>query len=130
MEGKGLVFISILDMLFHLKCCVYDLTMYLKANIQEARSAALEQTLKKLGVERLSKEDVQKMQWEIPRGKDRKLDSFRADCWTSVLPRSQQTAWRFSSVLVKQSLRSPEKLFVLLDMYEIMRELQPEVCGT
>ncbi|KAL0344842.1 UNVERIFIED_CONTAM: Exocyst complex component EXO70A1 [Sesamum radiatum] len=30
-----------------------------------SRSSALEQTLRKLGVERLGKEDVQKMQWEV-----------------------------------------------------------------
>lgn len=29
------------------------------------RSAFVEQSLRKLGVERLSKEDVQKMQWEV-----------------------------------------------------------------
>lgn len=28
---------------------------------------------------------------------------------------------------IARSKRSPEKLFVLLDMYEIMRELHPEV---
>jgi exocyst complex protein 7 len=32
---------------------------------RDTRSAVLEQSLKKLGVERLSKDDVQKMQWEV-----------------------------------------------------------------
>ena len=32
--------------------------------IRETRAAVLEQSLRKLGVERLSKDDVQKMQWE------------------------------------------------------------------
>lgn len=32
---------------------------------REARSAAVEQTLRKLGVERLGKDEVQKMQWEV-----------------------------------------------------------------
>lgn len=32
---------------------------------RDARSSAIEQTLRKLGVERLGKEDVQKMQWEV-----------------------------------------------------------------
>lgn len=31
---------------------------------RECRSSALESSLRKLGVEKLSKEDVQKMQWE------------------------------------------------------------------
>lgn len=31
---------------------------------REARSSALEESLEKLGVEKLSKDDVQKMQWE------------------------------------------------------------------
>lgn len=31
----------------------------------EIRSAVVEQSLRKLGVERLGKEDVQKMQWEV-----------------------------------------------------------------
>lgn len=32
---------------------------------RDTRAASLEQSLRKLGVERLSKEDVQKMQWEV-----------------------------------------------------------------
>lgn len=32
---------------------------------RDARAAVLEQSLKKLGVERLSKDDVQRMQWEV-----------------------------------------------------------------
>ena len=31
----------------------------------EARSFVMEQSLRKLGVERLTKDDVQKMQWEV-----------------------------------------------------------------
>lgn len=31
----------------------------------DARSVALEQSLRKLGVEKLTKDDVQKMQWEV-----------------------------------------------------------------
>lgn len=40
---------------FNKTCFYYD---------SEARSAAMEQSLKKLGVEPLGKEDVQKMPWE------------------------------------------------------------------
>ena len=32
---------------------------------REIRAAVLEQSLRKLGVEKLSKDDVQKMQWEV-----------------------------------------------------------------
>lgn len=37
--------------------------------LRDVRSATLEQSLRKLGVEKLSKEDVQKMQWESLEGK-------------------------------------------------------------
>lgn len=33
--------------------------------LREYRSSALEQSLRKLGVEKLNKDDVQKMQWEV-----------------------------------------------------------------
>lgn len=36
---------------------------------RDVRSATLEQSLRKLGVEKLTKEDVQKMQWEALEGK-------------------------------------------------------------
>jgi hypothetical protein len=36
---------------------------------RDVRASTLEQSLRKLGVERLSKEDVQKMQWEALEGK-------------------------------------------------------------
>ena len=32
---------------------------------RDTRASVLEQSLRKLGVEKLSKEDVQKMQWEV-----------------------------------------------------------------
>lgn len=34
-------------------------------SIRDARSPVLEESLRKLGVEKLSKDDVQKMQWEV-----------------------------------------------------------------
>ena len=42
-------------------CVIYRFRTF----IRDTRSSALEQSLRKLGVERLSKEDVQKMQWEV-----------------------------------------------------------------
>ncbi|KAK6126504.1 hypothetical protein DH2020_039738 [Rehmannia glutinosa] len=119
---------------------------------QEARSAALEQTLKKLGVERLGKEDVQKMQWEVLEAKignwihfmriavkllfagEKKVcdeifegnDNLRDQCFAEVTANGVAMLLSFGEAIAK-SKRSPEKLFVLLDMYEIMRELQPEM---
>ena len=34
-------------------------------NSRDTRASVLEQSVRKLGVERLSKDDVQKMQWEV-----------------------------------------------------------------
>lgn len=34
-------------------------------NSRDTRASVLEQSLRKLGVERLSKDDIQKMQWEV-----------------------------------------------------------------
>ena len=37
----------------------------LSINARDTRATVLEQSLRKLGVERLTKDDVQKMQWEV-----------------------------------------------------------------
>lgn len=53
--------------------------------------------------------------------------SFPKDqCFADVTTNSVATLLSFGDT-VARSKRSPEKLFVLLDMYEIMRELHPEV---
>ncbi|KAK6933576.1 Exocyst complex subunit Exo70, C-terminal [Dillenia turbinata] len=119
---------------------------------RDARSSVLEQSLRKLGVEKLSKDDVQKMQWEVLEAKignwihfmriavkllfagERKLcdqifsgvDSLRDQCFAEVTASSVELLLSFGDAIAK-SKRSPEKLFVLLDMYEIMRELQSEI---
>lgn len=50
------------------QCCFNDFfffaIIFLKYLFRDTRSSVLEQSLRKLGVERLSKDDVQKMQWE------------------------------------------------------------------
>ncbi|KAL0915565.1 hypothetical protein M5K25_015992 [Dendrobium thyrsiflorum] len=118
----------------------------------EARSSALESSLRKLGVERLNKDDVQKMPWEVLEAKignwihymriavkllfaaERKICEQIFDdinvkkdhCFAEVTADSVLMLFSFGEAVAK-SKRSPEKLFVLLDMYEIMRELQPEV---
>lgn len=52
--------------------------------------------------------------------------SLRDQCFADVTGNSVSVLLSFGEAIAK-SKRSPEKLFVLLDMYEIMRELQPEV---
>ncbi|KAK4385461.1 Exocyst complex component EXO70A1 [Sesamum angolense] len=118
---------------------------------RDTRSPVLEESLRKLGVEKLSKEDVQKMQWEVLEAKignwihfmriavkllfagERKVcdqlfegfDSLMDQCFAEVTAGSVAVLLSFGDAIAK-SKRSPEKLFVLLDMYEIMRELHSE----
>ncbi|KAL9225021.1 hypothetical protein vseg_000993 [Gypsophila vaccaria] len=119
---------------------------------RDTRSSVLEQSLRKLGVEKLSKEDVQKMQWEVLEAKignwihfmriavkllfageriicDQMyegIDSLREQSFADVTSSSVELLLSFGDAIAK-SKRSPEKLFVLLDMYEIMRELHSEI---
>ncbi|KAM5559342.1 exocyst complex component EXO70A1-like [Rosa sericea] len=119
---------------------------------RDTRASALEQSLRKLGVERLSKDDVQKMQWEVLEAKignwihymriavkllfsgEKKIcdqifegaESLREPCFAEVTANSVSVLLSFGEAIAR-SKRSPEKLFVLLDMYEIMRELQSEI---
>ncbi|CAO2836356.1 unnamed protein product [Amaranthus hypochondriacus] len=119
---------------------------------RDTRASVLEQSLRKLGVEKLSKEDVQKMQWEVLEAKignwihfmriavkllfaaERKvcdqifegIDTLRDQCFADVTGSSVELLLSFGDAIAK-SKRSPEKLFVLLDMYEIMRELHSEI---
>lgn len=44
---------------------LYVLLNHLTILYRETRSSVLEESLRKLGVEKLSKDDVQKMQWEV-----------------------------------------------------------------
>ncbi|GAB2300751.1 hypothetical protein Dimus_034788 [Dionaea muscipula] len=119
---------------------------------RETRSVVLETSLRKLGVEKLSKDDVQRMQWEALETKigswilyiriavkllfagEKKLcdqvlkdaETIRILCFAEVAANSVSMLLSFGDAIAR-SKRSPEKLFVLLDMYEIMRELQPEI---
>lgn len=119
---------------------------------RESRASALELSLKKLGVEKLTKEDVQRMQWEALEAKignwihfmriavkllfagEKKLceeifdgaGSLREQSFKEVTDNSVTILLSFGEAIVSCK-KSPEKLFVLLDMYEIMRELQPEI---
>ncbi|XP_038971826.1 exocyst complex component EXO70A1-like [Phoenix dactylifera] len=118
----------------------------------EIRATALEKSLSSLGVEKLSKDEVQKLQWEsleakignwihfmriavklLFAGEQQLCDqifegisSLKDQCFAEVTANSVAVLLSFGEAIAK-SKRSPEKLFVLLDMYEIMRELQPEI---
>ncbi|KAM7532254.1 hypothetical protein LguiB_035664 [Lonicera macranthoides] len=119
---------------------------------RDTRSSVLEESLRMLGVENLSREDVQRMQWEVLEAKignwihfmriavkllfagERKVcdqifegtGSLRDQCFAEVTAASVAMLLSFGDAIAK-SKRSPEKLFVLLDMYEIMRELHSEI---
>ncbi|KAF7811495.1 exocyst complex component EXO70A1-like [Senna tora] len=119
---------------------------------RDTRSNVLEESLHKLGVEKLSKDDVQKLQWEILEAKignwihfmriavkllfagERKVcdqifegfDSLSDQCFAEVTKNSVSMLLSFGEAIAR-SKRSPEKLFVLLDMYEIMQELRSEI---
>ncbi|XP_027364263.1 exocyst complex component EXO70A1-like isoform X2 [Abrus precatorius] len=119
---------------------------------RDARSNVLEESLQKLGVEKLNKDDVQKLQWEILEAKignwihfmriavkllfagESKVcdqifegfDSLTEQCFAEVTTNSVSMLLSFGEAIAK-SKRSPEKLFVLLDMYEIMQELHSEI---
>ena len=54
------------------------------------------------------------------------FDSLSDQCFAEVTTSSVSVLLSFGEAIAR-SKRSPEKLFVLLDMYEIMRELHSEV---
>ena len=54
------------------------------------------------------------------------FESLRDQSFAEVTSSSVSVLFSFGEAIAK-SKRSPEKLFVLLDMYEIMRELHSEV---
>lgn len=54
------------------------------------------------------------------------LDPHREKCFADVADSSVHMLLSFGEAIAK-SKKSPEKLFVLLDMYETMHDLLPEV---
>ncbi|XP_042440732.1 exocyst complex component EXO70A1-like [Zingiber officinale] len=119
---------------------------------RDSRGSTLESSLRKLGVEKLNKDDVQRMQWEALESKiqnwihfmriavkllfagERKIcdqifedTSLNKDqCFAEVTSNSVAVLLSFGDAVAK-SKRSPEKLFVLLDMYEVLHELHTEI---
>lgn len=53
-------------------------------------------------------------------------ENLRDQCFAEATSNSVAVLLSFGEAIAR-SKRSPEKLFVLLDMYEIMRELQSDV---
>ncbi|KAH8947476.1 hypothetical protein BDL97_11G043000 [Sphagnum fallax] len=119
---------------------------------RDVRAPILDQSLQNLGVEKLSKEEVQKMQWETLEGKiiswnhhmqfvvkllfvaeykicDQiwlELTSQKEKCFSAITHSSMHTLISFGEAITTCK-KSPEKLFVLLDMYETMSDLEPQI---
>ncbi|OEL16420.1 Exocyst complex component EXO70A1, partial [Dichanthelium oligosanthes] len=116
-----------------------------------ARGSALQLSLQKLGIEKLSK-DVQRMEWvalkmnigtwtqvmqitiKVLLAGERKICdqifdgiSFNKDQYFAELAGSSVMTLLSFGDTVARSKRSDESLFVLLEMYSVMHELQPEV---
>ncbi|KAL6905596.1 hypothetical protein ACP4OV_003197 [Aristida adscensionis] len=118
----------------------------------DARGSALALTLRKLGTEKLSNDDVQKMQWEAIKpkignwnhflqitvkvllpGERKNCDlvfegiTFNKDqCFAELAGIHVMALLSFGDAVAK-SKRSPEKLSALLTMYGVMHELRSEV---
>ncbi|XP_024011245.1 exocyst complex component EXO70A1 [Eutrema salsugineum] len=118
---------------------------------RDTRGAVLEQSLQRLGVERLTTDDVNKMNWEVLQAKIEKwihympisvkqlfatekkicdqildgVESLRDQSFAGLTANSFGALISFGEAIAK-SKRSPEKLFALIDMFETMTELMPE----
>ncbi|KMZ56999.1 Exocyst complex component EXO70A1 [Zostera marina] len=119
---------------------------------RECRVPVLEKSLRNLGVEKLSREDIQKMQWEDLEAKISNwndsmhiavkllfagertvcdkifegIHSLREHCFAQVTVNSISILLNCGDAIVK-SKRSPEKLFVFLDMYQVLQGLKSEI---
>lgn len=119
------------------------------------RKAVLEESLARLGVEKLSIDEVQKMAWDSLEGKIKKwiqaikvsvkvlfasegrlsnqvftdFVSIRESCFADLAKSSIMQLLSFSEAIAI-SRRTPEKLFKILDMYETLRDLIPEIEAT
>ncbi|KAK3119851.1 hypothetical protein QOZ80_9AG0676350 [Eleusine coracana subsp. coracana] len=119
---------------------------------RDCRASALELSLRKLGLEQLRKVDVQKMQWEALEAKIGNWIHFMRIAVKLLLPGERQICNKIfygvninkghcfaelttNSIVslinfgdaVAMGKRSPEMLFLMLDMYEVMCKLQPEI---
>ncbi|WVZ88446.1 hypothetical protein U9M48_034966 [Paspalum notatum var. saurae] len=104
---------------------------------RDARASALELSLQKLDIEKLSKDDAQRMQLVkvlLPGERkfcDQSFDgvAFNKDQCFAELAGSSVVTLLGSGDVVARSIRSHENLPVLLNMYGVMLELHPEFCS-
>lgn len=116
------------------------------------RKTILEQNLYRLIVERLNLDDIQKITWELLEVKIRKwiqalkvaikvilaserklsdkiftgLSPWRETCFAELATGSMMQFLNFGKA-VASSRRTPEKLFKILDMYDLLRDLIPDI---
>lgn len=114
------------------------------------RKAVLEESLCRLGVEKTSIDEVQRMNWEALEAKIKKwiqamkvavkvlfaserrlcdqifLPPVRETCFTELSKPAITDLLHFAEAIAI-SRRSPEKLFKILDIYETLRDLLPEI---
>lgn len=116
------------------------------------RKTVLEQSLYRLGAEKLNVEDVKIMPWEILEVKIRKwiqalkvaikvilaserklndevfshLSPWRETCFEELATGTMRQFLNFGNAIAKIR-RTPEKLCKILDMYETLRDLLPEI---
>lgn len=116
------------------------------------RKTVLEQSLCRLGAQRLNVEVVQRMTWEALEVKIKKwiqamkvamkvilpserklsgkvftgLSPWRETCFEELVAESMMQFLNFGKAVAITS-KTPEKLFRILDMYELLRDLLPEV---
>ncbi|BBM98606.1 exocyst complex component 7 [Marchantia polymorpha subsp. ruderalis] len=116
------------------------------------RKPVLEESLGRLGVEKLTIDEVQKMPWDTLEGRIKKWIqamkvsvkvlfasegrlcdqvfaesvATRETCFSDVAQSSIMQLLSFSEAIAI-SRRTPEKLFKILDMYETLRDLIPEI---
>lgn len=117
------------------------------------RKSIIDEGIYRLGVERLSSSQVRKMDWEVM---DRKIkdwvnavdvamktlfngerilldhvfassDAIRESCFTEISKDGAMTLFSFPEIVSKNSKKSPEKVFRLLDMYTSIVEHRPEI---
>ncbi|AQK39350.1 Exocyst complex component EXO70A1 [Zea mays] len=127
-------------------CVIYKIMLGFVSFVRDARSSALELSLQKLGIEKLTKRSMQPWlasgTWnqimhvtvKVLLAGERKICNqifdgitFNKDqCFAEVTGSSVMTLLSFGDVIAK-SKRSHENLFVLLEMYGLMHGLRSEV---
>ncbi|KAJ8538349.1 hypothetical protein K7X08_014889 [Anisodus acutangulus] len=117
------------------------------------RKSVIDEGIYRLGVEKLSSTQVHKMHWEVVDLKikdwrnamdvamkilfngERILcdhvfassDAIRESCFTEISKDGAINLFSFPEIIAKNSKKSPEKVFRLLDMYTFIAEQWPEI---